>query len=322
MALPTAQLGQLGNMSMPYSIPTYEKGPGVLEKALAAFLVNAAGGVAGQAAENVMSRDYASEFGQDPAKGFGRLLGPKVSARDAENRREMSFRTGEREATQTYNADQAELDRLSRQGENDVKTANERLARGDMIQAEGDQRLLADMNALLRGDRDNAAATERNNADNTAAAARQQAEWDARRNMPSEQVNQVIIDRMRGQGGQGGQPTSSGNPNIAAFADRTTAPEQSVSAPAYDMPASPDFIIGRDDIAKMLSEGRTPEEIMQIVQRQQAVSRRAQSMPLEPQAPAAVADPRVDALLRQLGLLGSTMNELPSGTSQDVRLLR
>lgn len=91
MALPTAQLGQLPSMNMPYSIPTVEKGPKIWERALAQFLVNAAGGLATQGAENVMSRDYASEFGEDPATGWGRLTqGPKVGAEAAEQRRQLA----------------------------------------------------------------------------------------------------------------------------------------------------------------------------------------------------------------------------------------
>lgn len=322
MALPAAPMGQLGNMSMPYSIPTYEKGPGVLEKALAAFLVNAAGNVASQGAQNVMSRDYAKDFGEDPAKGFGRLLGPKVGAEDAAMRRKQAYGTSEREAGQTFIADQADLDRLNRQGEVDAKAANDRLARDDAMTADMDMQALRDLNAMIRGDRDIAAMNTRNDADNAAAAARQEAEWTARRNMPSEQMNQVIIDRMRGQGQGGGQAGAGApnvNPNVAAFAQGDGTAQPPPSPNGYDLPQEPDFVIGREDIARLLSEGRTPEEIMQIVQRQQAVSQRAQAMPMSSQSAPPLVNPEVEALMRILGLSGEFAPEMPVS---DVRQLR
>jgi len=78
-------------MNMPYSIPRYEQPASIWEKALASFLVNAAGGAATQGVENVMARDYAGDFGEKPASGFSKLLGPKVGAQDARMRKGQQF---------------------------------------------------------------------------------------------------------------------------------------------------------------------------------------------------------------------------------------
>jgi hypothetical protein len=99
MSLPTATLGQLPTMSMPYSIPTYEKPPSIWEKALASFLVNAAGSVAQQAGHNVMSKDNSAEFGEKPATWFQHLMGGGVSDEEARQRRQNTF-TGERDDKQ------------------------------------------------------------------------------------------------------------------------------------------------------------------------------------------------------------------------------
>lgn len=150
MALPTAPLGQLPSIQMPFSIPTYEKGPSILEKALGALLVNVASGVAQHGTENLMSRDYAGEFGETPTKGFGRLLGPKVGENEAKQRRQNIFVTGEAEKERDFNRDQAELKYLNEQGLADAAAANARLRQQDAIQGNLDERFLQDKNAGLR----------------------------------------------------------------------------------------------------------------------------------------------------------------------------
>ena len=83
MALQTAPLGQLPSMNMPYSIPRYEKPASVWEKALAAFLVNAAG----QAAENTFQQENATRFGETPTPLYKKpFVGARVNARQAEQR--------------------------------------------------------------------------------------------------------------------------------------------------------------------------------------------------------------------------------------------
>lgn len=114
MALPTAPLGQLPSMNMPYSIPRYEQPASIWEKALASFLVNAAGGAATQGVENVMARDYAGDFGEKPASGFSKLLGPKVGAQDARMRKgqqfQQSMQQSEFEAAQKLAAEKQQHD--------------------------------------------------------------------------------------------------------------------------------------------------------------------------------------------------------------------
>lgn len=75
MALPTAPLGQLPTMNMPYSIPTYEVRRG-RDAVLQALLVNLASGIGQQAVDNAMSRDFATE----PAGFFEKIVsGPKMN---------------------------------------------------------------------------------------------------------------------------------------------------------------------------------------------------------------------------------------------------
>lgn len=111
MALPTAPLGQLPSMNMPYAIPTHDRGSSIWEKALAAFLVNAAGGVAQQVVENAMARDFAPEFGEEKAGGLSKLIsGPKVGKADASQRRQQAFVADQNEAARMAAAGQSEAD--------------------------------------------------------------------------------------------------------------------------------------------------------------------------------------------------------------------
>lgn len=151
MALPTAPLGQLPNMSMPYSIPTYDKGPSIWEKALASFLVNAAGGAAQQGVDNVMSRDYAGEFGETKAGGLSKLInGPQVRADDAKIRRQQAFTREENE-----------LAREATAGQNEADAANALLRLDRQAQTGSEMQALQDMNADLRTSREITAADTR-----------------------------------------------------------------------------------------------------------------------------------------------------------------
>lgn len=144
MALPTAPLGQLPNMNMPYSMPTYDKGASIWEKALAAFLVNAAGGVAQQGVENAMARDFAPEFGEEKAGGLSKLIsGPKVGKADATQRRQQAFV-----------ADQNEASRMAAAGQSEADAANALLRLDRQTQAGLDEQTLRDMNADLRTTRE------------------------------------------------------------------------------------------------------------------------------------------------------------------------
>jgi len=144
MALPTAPLGQLPSMNMPYAIPTHDRGSSIWEKALAAFLVNAAGGVAQQGVENAMARDFAPEFGEEKAGGLSKLIsGPKVGRDDAKMRRAQAFTAGENEAA-----------RMAAAGQSEADAANALLRLDRQTQAGLDEQTLRDMNADLRTTRE------------------------------------------------------------------------------------------------------------------------------------------------------------------------
>lgn len=93
MALPSAQLGQMPTMQMPYNIPVvpYTKEPKAWEKALLTILASTGSAAATQGIQNVMSPDYAAEFGQTPRSGLSRLLNPVVGTQQAESLREQEI---------------------------------------------------------------------------------------------------------------------------------------------------------------------------------------------------------------------------------------
>lgn len=95
MPLPSAPLGQLPNMNMPFSIPTYEKGPSIWERALASFLVNAAEGTAQAGTKNVFEGEHAQDFGEQ-GNGFSKLWkGAKVNDAEAKQRNAQKFEAGQ-----------------------------------------------------------------------------------------------------------------------------------------------------------------------------------------------------------------------------------
>lgn len=95
MPLPSAPLGQLPNMNMPFSIPTYEKGPSIWERALASFLVNAAGEAATAGVKNTFEGEHAQDFGEQ-GNGFSKLWkGAKVNDAEAKQRNEQKFQHAE-----------------------------------------------------------------------------------------------------------------------------------------------------------------------------------------------------------------------------------
>jgi hypothetical protein len=100
MALPTAPLGSLPNLNLPTSRQQYQKPDSVLDKALAAFLVNVATQAGGQMGENVFAKDYGSEPTSPWKKAF---VGPQVGEREhlmgkQEAAQSARFNTGEANA--------------------------------------------------------------------------------------------------------------------------------------------------------------------------------------------------------------------------------
>jgi hypothetical protein len=321
MALPTAQLGALGQMSMPYSIPTVEKGPSIWEKALASFLVSAAGQAAERGTENLMSRDYASEFGEDPAKGFGRLMGPKVGEREATRRRAEEEGTAmknfeldsQRVREQAARDDQSSRDmrQFSNQMDLEDRQHGNQLQNTYAVQQGQDRRALAGddaarelaiLKSVLEG------------SDPTNVAQGEYYRSMAGKNNAEADFTKSILDRRQGGGGAaGGQPTLSGpvNPAVAAFKNRAPAP---AAPPSYGFPPEQSFVSTPEDVARMLAEGRSPEEIMLAVSRQQATNDAAQALPLpntettQPMRniyqsqPEPQIDPVLAGLLQELGM--------------------
>lgn len=326
MALPTAQLGSLGNMSMPYSIPTYEKGPGVLEKAIASFLVNAASGVAQRGAENVMSRDYAKEFGEDPAKGFGRLLGPKVGERDAQLRRQNTFNTNESQKDRDFRSSENVLNGMQQAGRDQVAAEERRGLQESEIDARTQSEGVRMMNELLQSSQNNDARMALEMEQNLGREAQIASEYKARAGLPSEQMSQLVLDRMRkqmgGGGGASGQTPDGAaavNPNIAKFAQGGAATGASAA------PAGPqgDFVSNQDDVAKLLAQGYTPEDIMRILTRQQDTNDAAQKLPLpdiNAQSTQPQLDPELLKTLQGLGLLAAPgVPEMPVNNFRQLR---
>lgn len=88
MALPTAPLGQLPNMNMPYARQTYEVGPKLWERALMQFLSGVATQAGQNAVNNAMSRDYADK----PAGFFSKLgSGPVQNREQFERAQQQEF---------------------------------------------------------------------------------------------------------------------------------------------------------------------------------------------------------------------------------------
>lgn len=272
MALPTAQLGQLGTMSMPYSIPTYEVGPNIWEKALGALLTSTASGVAQQGTQNLMSHENASEFGQQPASAWQRLIGgPTVSDQAATQRRGQAFTGKEAAKQRVFEGDQTQLGLDARAAQSDADAQNAMLRQNTQIQGGLDEATLRDMNSLLRGDRSDVAAGQRNDADNAARMKEIDLQNKGRAALPSEQINQVIIDRLRNQaglgGGTGGSTSAAGvNPNVAKFAQQGTGQSMQARSQGYDMPTAPDYYSSRADLT-----GLSPEVVNAVLNRQGAV---------------------------------------------------
>lgn len=238
MALPTAPLGQLPNMNMPYSIPTYDKGPSIWEKALASFLVSAAGNVATQGVENAMSRDYAPEFGEEKAGGLSKLVsGPKVGKEDAKTRRQQAFVRDENEAS-----------RLAAQGQSDADAMNALLRQDRQLTAgrESDELRLLAQQGQSDADTANAALRQERDATNRTALARLEAELYGQR---PDVLSQV--DRDRAAAAESNSQTEFRR-SIMGSIPKTGGTERAAAAPTSPV----------DQVSAALSQERalTPEQ--------------------------------------------------------------
>lgn len=289
MALPTAPLGQLPSMNMPYSIPRYEQPASIWEKALASFLVNAAGGAASQGVENVMARDYAGDFGEKPATGFSKLLGPKVGAQDARIRKgqqfQQSMQKSEFEAAQKLAAEKQQhdydMERLrnlnagvERQDEfvnkNDLSyldqlNENERLRR----QIEGNLNLATTRQNLD----DNSPRTQAEIAELNARAAKSNADAAVTTSFNTPQVSSGVNPVGTGQAG----PSPEDIAAARALAERNkagaAAPQEALSF--------------EQQIQKWLSEGKSPEDIKLLLSNMTTARNKVQDQQLLKEANAA-----------------------------------
>ena len=221
MALQTAPLGQLPSMNMPYSIPRYEKPVSVWEKALAAFLVNAAG----QAAENTFQQENATRFGETPTPLYKKpFVGARVNARQAEQReadesammRENFRLDSQRKQQESEQGFQTSRDAAKYADESLLQQDSDRAARERLqatLQGQASQNTqsqeaavtLEKLKALLEGqDPENLARTRYYDAQ--AAKARSDANWRDSFSFDA-QGNPVL--RGAGQGQGQGQPGSS-----------------------------------------------------------------------------------------------------------------
>jgi len=119
MSLQTAPLGQLSGLNLPYSIPTYQKPPSILQQALAAALTNVASSAGKNVAENLTSRDYATEADGGKATGFDRLLhGVKVNESMAKQRSAYSHEDAAQKSGQDFTRGENVMQRDFTSGEN------------------------------------------------------------------------------------------------------------------------------------------------------------------------------------------------------------
>lgn len=313
MSLQSAPLGQLPSMSMPYSIPRYEKGPSLWEKALGALLVNAAGTVADKATTNVMSSDNAAEFGQTPRTGFGRLLDPVVGDKEAAQLREQRFQSGESKLGREFQTGQHQLSNEETQAAAEVAARNAQLLEGQRLQGGLDEQMIRDLNA-----RERTAQELSGNAQNLRLKQElenQSPETQARTGLYKSQgghydsqaaFERHMLDMLSRSGKQSG--IASGGPALSD-ADRIAIEQLRAGngAPSVVNPFTGSgadastYTSGLSDVQALLAQGVPVEQIPAIVQRQQAVNTRAQAMPAGSTTP--MADPRRQVLLRQLGMV-------------------
>lgn len=261
MALPTAPLGQLPSMNMPYSIPRYEQPASIWEKALASFLVNAAGGAASQGVENVMARDYAGDFGEKPATGFSKLLGPKVGAQDARLRKGQQFEQSMQASSQEAARKLAETNQQHDYDMERLRELNSGVARQEGFTNASDMEYLKTLNEgdQLRRQIEGqlGLAKEKQNLENTSPlnvaqtsyyqgqGAKAQSEADFNRSLTIPQI------------ASGTTPPASGGPSpedIAAAQALAARGKAGVAAPQEALSLE-------QQIQKWLSEGKNPEDI-------------------------------------------------------------
>lgn len=304
MALPTAPLGQLPSMNMPYSVPTYSKGPSIWEQALASFLVNAAGQAASKGTDNVLSHENAAEFDQKPATFMSKLVsGPKVGDAEAKQMRQNTFQAGQAGKDRAFQADELDQRLQAQAGQSEADAANARIRTQMGIDADVARQDEADSARLNLAMGDRAAATdvvnmkdrlERSNPENVARTGLYGAQ------AAEHQANAEFYKRILSPGGPQvtstlqGQQQSKVDPSIANFARGNGA--AAPAAPSAD-----------DQIRAFLARGASPDQIVQqmspdLTPRQQIVQTKANALGDRDAARAAEQDALVEQIKRRLNL--------------------
>lgn len=320
MALPTAQLGGMPNMQMPYNIPvqTYSKEPKAWEKILLSIVGNVATQGLEAGVKNYMQPDYAPT----PATGLDKFLhGPTISQGRAHDLDMQDIEQQRLDETQRN-------DRLNRMvemtGKNKQQTGqlvNQTLAtegEANRLEKERGDTALASENlrneALHRRLQDLIAQKDSMTRGRVADA--QVGEIRAQAGERTENANaralqtRLMLDALNAQRKQQGLPPldASGRDVVAPPAQRlpglpTAGGSNGFTAPNSAMVPTPST---SDSITSLVNQGMSPDDVVaQLTDaqaRQEAVQTRAGQYQISDEARAARKQAAIDAIRQRLGL--------------------
>jgi hypothetical protein len=306
MALPTAQLGSMASLNVPSYIPSQvvRKEPKLWEAALAQLLTQAAGGVAGRGIENVMSRDYAPEFGMEKAGTLEKFIsGPRANERMMGKKVDVASQLalselGAKDAQmgREYNTQQENLRAVDkRAGDLEMSTLRQR---GDNAQMkfQGEQsaaqRQLQLMLAQINQTGDETRAMEQGTRDvNQSNERREDKQRTARSDALEQQVKiQKLMEEIKGAqrmgrfmdnavDGKAKEGKAAGvNPNVAKFGAGTKAPVRPVDPQmqeVFNRLTTPSAPINEQQLRQSLSapNAMSPEEMILLLLSQQNPTR-------------------------------------------------
>lgn len=273
MALPTAPLGQLPNMSTPYMVPTYNK-TSASQQALAAFLAQMAGSVGGQIGNNALSRDYADK----PAGFWSKLVNGPVENRTQKSQADLqAFEKGEHamdRAAQSKLAENAQMNAYNIAGLRE-EGDNKRLEQ--TLQSQKIAEFLRSGQALSGDAMHEAGANKRNQADIDARKALYGPgqEADAKYKLAEAEKTFTMNEFLKkglGQGtsATGGAPGASPADIEAAKAQMKSGGTggQSYGYGPSDSQQQQSFQINPSDVQGLLAQGMSPQQIQEAQARQ------------------------------------------------------
>lgn len=305
MALPQAQLGQMGSLSAPHQLQAQviNKEPKAWERALLSLLSNVGSAVVQQGVGNAMAQDYAPEFGETAATGTDRFFkGPRVGERQAAERRSLAQRgkesdsadrnarlnrmvelTGQNRAMER--ATMAETGRVEGEIGNRLKDQGTEEIALTQLRQQGAHQRLQDLVAQIGKER------QARVGDAQIGEISAQTQERLAKAAQMELQNKLMADAANG----GKKPAAGVNPNVAKFA--------AGGAPVAATPTSqsPD-----SQIASLVDSGIPPDQIVQqlaaIQSRQAAVQTRADQYEISDVAREERRQATIDAIRRKLGL--------------------